>query len=175
MLLKMKKSFLIMFLIGLIFSVYSVSALYTGTIGVNIGENVQVTIGDIPSVNVTNSSTNTSTDGGTTDVGSTGEGGGGGGSSLLSSVIKTVYNDEENETENSDSKEENENLEETTSSNFLTGFAVGFSDFAQSSAGVATFIVVGLMIVGGITFLAVKGKFKNFLPKKNVTVENNNS
>jgi hypothetical protein len=56
--------------------------------------------------------------------------------------------------------------ETTTSTNLLTGFAVGVSDFAKSPAGVATFVIVGLFAVGGVTFLAIKGKFKNFLPKK---------
>ena len=52
------------------------------------------------------------------------------------------------------------------STNFITGFAIGVSDFVKTPAGVATFVIVGLMAVGGVTFLAVKGKFKRFLPKK---------
>lgn len=57
--------------------------------------------------------------------------------------------------------------ETTTSTNFsLTGAVIGISEFAQTPGGIATFIIVGLFVVGGVTFLAIKGKFKNFLPKK---------
>jgi hypothetical protein len=55
---------------------------------------------------------------------------------------------------------------ECSSNNLFTGFAVGISDFVKTPAGIATFTIVGLFVVGGITFLAVKGKFKKLLPKK---------
>ncbi|MFA5071858.1 MAG: hypothetical protein WC511_05885 [Candidatus Pacearchaeota archaeon] len=58
--------------------------------------------------------------------------------------------------------------ESTTSTSFfnINAAVIGITDFAKTPAGVATFVIVGLFAVGGITFLAIKGKFKNFLPKK---------
>jgi hypothetical protein len=58
--------------------------------------------------------------------------------------------------------------ETTSSTNLFTGAVIGISEFAQSPAGIATFIIIGLFVVGGVTFLAIKGKFKKFLPK-NIT------
>ena len=56
--------------------------------------------------------------------------------------------------------------ETTTSTNLLTGAVTGISEFAQTPWGIATFIIIGLFAVGGVTFLAIKGKFKNIFKKR---------
>jgi hypothetical protein len=65
---------------------------------------------------------------------------------------------------------------ECSSTNFLTGFAIGITDFAKSPTGIATFVIVGLMAVGGVTFLALR-KFKIVGKKEpeNSILEKNNS
>jgi hypothetical protein len=62
----MKRHFLIVALFCIIFSFYTVSALYEGTINVGVGDNVEVTIGDSPSFNVTECTSGDTTCSGTT-------------------------------------------------------------------------------------------------------------
>ena len=189
----MKNNFLfIVSLVFLVFSLYSVNALTSGTLYASVGENITVGVGDSPSVIVTDNTTEeTSEDtGGTTSSGGSSGGSSGDGAGSIRTISSSSegfcsenwqcseWSSCEDGTQTRTCTDLNDcgttsnkpaieqECETTTSRNFLTGFAVGFSDFAQSPAGVATFIVVGLIIVGGITFLAVKGKFKNFLPKK---------
>lgn len=132
-------------------------------------DGVNVNITNPIGVNVTNNSgSSSSSSSDDDDVATTsGGGGGGGGSSLLSSVVNTILGNNANQTENSESEEENENLnEEITSTNFLTGAVIGITDFAKSPTGIATFVIVGLMAVGGATFLALR-KFKIVGKKEN--------
>lgn len=111
-------------------------------------------------------STNSDDEGTTTSTG----GGGGGTKNFLSSIRKLITNDDEEETEDSPKKQEKETdeipKEQSSFNSFLNAAVIGVSDFVKTPAGVATFVIVGLMAVGGVTFLAVKGKFKRFLPKK---------
>jgi len=169
----MKKYFLTIFILGLIFYAYSVSALYQGTIGVAVGNSTaSITIGEIPSVNVTNNSGTTGGEtGGTTTPTAQPTGGSSRGTrnNFLSS-IKGLFTDDEEEKEDSPKKQDEETdetpKEETIFSSFMNAAVIGVSDFVKTPAGIATFTIVGLFVVGGITFLAVKGKFKKLLPKK---------
>lgn len=180
----MKKNSVLFALVFLVFSLYGISALTSGTLYANIGEEVTFGVGDSPSINVTNSST-TTTDGGTT----------GGGGSVVTISSNSDYCAEnwqcsewskcENgiqtrtctdlsqcgTTENKPSEEQQ--CEITTSTSLITGLVTGVSDFAKSPTGIATFVIVGLMAVGGVTFLALR-KFK-IVGKKKITFQNNNS
>lgn len=167
------------FAILLIFSLYSVSALYVGEITANVGTNIEVVVGENPLVNVTDE-TNDNDDGGTTNptAQTSGSSGGKGTTNNFLSSIKGLFtdDDEENKEEEklSSKHEEDKTPEEQSSFTSLMNAAViGVSDFVKTPVGVATFVIVGIMIVGGITFLVVKGKFKKDLPKKeeNITTE----
>jgi hypothetical protein len=189
----MEKKFVLVFsLIFLVTSLCSITALTKGTIPMSIGDGTGFVVGDSASFNVTNNSGTTTTDGGT-DTGGTGGSGGGGGSGgngggsvttnlnsdfcaenwqcsewsdcELGIQTRTCTDTHECGTE-TDKPSTEQQCETTSTTNLFTGFAVGVSDFAKSPTGVATFVIVGLFAVGGITFLAVKGKFKKFLPKK---------
>jgi hypothetical protein len=86
------------------------------------------------------------------------------------SSIKGLFTDDEEEKEDSPKKQDEETdetpKEETIFSSLMNAAVIGVSDFVKTPAGIATFTIVGLFVVGGITFLAVKGKFKKLLPKK---------
>jgi len=87
---------------------------------------------------------------------------------FLSSIRDLFTDDEEEKEEESSSKSEEDEIPEEKSSftSLMNAAVIGVSDFVKTPAGIATFTIVGLFVVGGITFLAVKGKFKKFLPKK---------
>jgi hypothetical protein len=104
------------------------------------------------------------------DSDSSGGSSGGGGSGNKQRVNEVINLSKQNKivTQKLEDNEENENPEEkTTSNNFLTGFAVGISEFSQTPGGIATFIIVGLFVVGGVTFLVLKkGKFPKIFKKE---------
>ncbi len=167
-------SFLILtFLISFVFA-ESLGTPYEDIINVTSGEDGTFNVGIPPSINNTNNSGTTGgdTEGTTTPTAQTsGSGGGGGGARTLSSILRNVFNneDEENkEEEKLSSKPEEDEIPEEKSSftSLMNAAVIGVSDFVKTPAGVATFVIVGLFIVGGITFLSVKGKFKKGLPKK---------
>ncbi len=188
----MKKHFLIVVLFCLIFSFYTVSALYEGTINVGVGDDVEVTIGDSPSFNV---SEGECTSGETTCSGTnyylciddvwvnqgqvdgqcgyttpattpTSTGGGGGGGSRIASFIQDLFSgDETSSTPETEEIELNETSGETTDSrSFLTGAVTGITNFAQSPTGIATGAILIIGLIGGIMFFNFK---KGKLGKEN--------
>lgn len=167
-------SFLILtFLISFVFA-ESLGTPYEDIINVTSGEDGTFNVGIPPSINNTNNSGTTGgdTEGTTTPTAQTsGSGGGGGGARTLSSILRNVFNneDEENkEEEKLSSKPEEDEIpgEQSLSTSFPNAAVIGISDFAKTPGGIATFVIVGIMIIGGITFLVIRGKSKKDLSKK---------
>lgn len=182
----MKKYFLGVLLFCLVFSFYTVSALYEGEITVGVGENVQVTIGNPPSFNVTEGEECTS--GQTTCVGTNyylcvnnvwtnqgnvdGQcgytitptaaitGGGGGGAHTLSSVATGIEENQSSKKPSGTSPETNKTQpKETTSfTNFLTGAVTGIGDFVKTGEGIATILVLITAVVLGVALTSIRKK-----------------
>lgn len=178
----MKRYFLLVLFCLVIFSIYSVSADYHGTINVNVGSSVSVNIGNPPSFNVTNGTTQTQSSNPVT----TSSGGGGGGRSSITSNSVTnpttggactenwqcsAFGDCTNgnqvrtctDTNNCGTTTNRPVLTQvcTTQNAFgITGGAIGAIDnFVKTGAGIATVIfIVTVLIVGILILIVRKGK-----------------
>ncbi len=182
----MKKYFLGVLLFCLVFSFYTVSALYEGEITVGVGENVQVTIGNPPSFNVTEGEECTS--GQTTCVGTnyylcvnniwvnqgnidgqcgytiipttTTITGGGGRAHTSFSVATGVEENQSSKNPSGTSPETNKTQpKETTSfTNFFTGAVTGIGDFVKTGEGIATILVLITVVVLGVALTSIRKK-----------------
>jgi len=149
----MKRKILFALSLGIfLVSLYSVSALYTGTIGVSVGTNIVVNIGGNPTVNVTNDTTTPSNP-------TTTSGGGGTNTYIASSSSPASTNESETvSTPNFiplSGMESPVNQTSTTpiESSGITGAVVGA---LTSTAGITTMAALFLLGIGTVGFFIIK-------------------
>ena len=164
----MKKYFLSAFSLILVFSLYSISALYTGTISVGVGDSPTITVGESPSFEVTDGSSGGGSSGGNSGSGSSG---------TKNTVIYCEENWQCTEWDECIEGEQTRNCIdlhecgtivnrpaiteeceiEISSNSFLTGNVIGgITDFAKSKSGIATIIGTVLAICGAFVFFKFK-------------------
>ena len=156
MLFKMKNCFL--FALILVISLYTVSALYQGTISIGVGDDVELIVGDPLSFEVTNETEGNSGNGNGESPGILG---GGGGSTDNTGTILGFSETETNNFSNVSDKEQislndDKGPEESTNSAPLTGAVTGIGNFAKSGAGALTLSV--LVLVGAAVVIVLLRK-----------------
>jgi len=175
----------VIFCLVAIFSLYSINALYTGTISVGVGNNISFQVGSGLSFNVTAPCTNGQANCAgtnyylcvnnvwvnqgningfcgytlptTTVTSSGGDGGGGNGEN---SII--ALSDFGEETVNDLGKSSptiplgNEEPKTTSSTNFFTGAVTGIGNFVKTGEGLVTILFLIIVVVAGIAIITIK-------------------